>query len=80
MQATLQQGELWVDDSPRKTLEEKVSGALIHYKNKTGKKATVVLVNPKAIDEATRINGVVVAPARHVLLHHFFVGVGTVTT
>jgi len=79
-------GLLWFDDDPRASLEEKVGRAAQRYLQKFGRPATHCLVNPR--DLAGRTNGsetalrirlaeglILVAPTRHVLPHHFWVGI-----
>lgn len=83
-------GMLWFDDSNRK-LEEKISRAVEHYKQKYGQAPTVCFVNPETLRQAggqasngcrsvkpgpDGVAGVHVSAMRNVLPHHFWIGVG----
>lgn len=68
---------IWFDDS-KKPLEEKIARALIHYRERAGRSATVVLVHPSQV---ARVEGVTVrscedAPRVGIVRpDHFWLGV-----
>ena len=69
-------GMLWFDDSNRK-LEEKISKAVEHYKQKYGLTPTVCFVNPNALGEGApeTAAGVQLRALRTVMAHHLWIGV-----
>src|SRR3972149_3661059 len=72
-------GMLWFDDDARRTLNEKVARAFEHYKPKYGATPTLCFVNPSVLkdkDAPEMAAGVLLRPARTVMLHHFWIGVG----
>lgn len=73
-------GMLWYDDTQR-PLGEKITRAVEHYKTKYGAAPTVCFVNPAALKNdpeaaSATAAGVQVRSARHVLVNHFWIGVG----
>jgi hypothetical protein len=69
-------GWLWFDNDSGRTLEEKVAQAAQKYREKFGHAPDTCCVNPAAMAEDERqVNGLRVVAVRHVLPHHFFVGV-----
>jgi hypothetical protein len=67
-------GWLWLDAS-EKPLTTKVAHAAKAYAAKFGQQPDVCYVHPGAVEAEERLNGLVVVPARNVLVHHFWVGV-----
>jgi hypothetical protein len=69
-------GWLWFDNDPGRTVEEKVLHAVQRYREKFGRAPDVCYVNPQVVgDGELRCGPVRVVPARHILLHHFWLGV-----
>jgi hypothetical protein len=69
-------GWLWFDNDPNRTVEEKVLRAAQCYREKFGRAPDVCYVHPQAIGEGElRCGPVRVIAARHILLHHFWLGV-----
>jgi hypothetical protein len=68
-------GLLWFDDDPKRTFEEKVLRAVVHYKQKLGLSPSLCYVHPSALDHACTCGAVKVRPGRSVLPHHFWLGV-----
>ena len=71
-------GMLWYDDTKR-DLDAKVARAVEHYKTKYGATPTVCFVNPSLLaakDSPEMAAGLSLRPARTVLPHHFWIGVG----
>jgi hypothetical protein len=71
-------GMLWFDDDGKRSLNEKVMRAVTHYKTKYGVTPTVCFVNPGMLgkDAPEVAAGVQIRPARTVMQHHFWLGVG----
>jgi hypothetical protein len=68
-------GWLWFDNTKGRTLEQKVLNAAEHYQAKFNHAPDTCYVHPKAVEGEQQIGAVHVVPAKHVLLHHFFLGV-----
>lgn len=69
-------GWLWFDNDPDRTLEEKVTRAATRYQEKFGQAPNVCYVHPQAISgEEQQCGAVRLVAARHILLHHFWLGV-----
>jgi hypothetical protein len=73
-------GLLWLDDDPRKNLEEKVLRAAAHYENKYGRAPDLCYVHPSAFDDngngkPKKAGTVEIRAGRSVLPHHFWLGV-----
>ncbi len=69
-------GWLWFDNDPDRTVEEKVLRAVQRYREKFGRAPDVCYVHPQAIGKGELQCGPVrVIAARHILLHHFWLGV-----
>jgi hypothetical protein len=74
-------GMLWFDDDPRRGLEEKVTRAVAHYKEKYGQMPSLCFVNPGTLNGGPdHAAGVQIRAARTVLPNHFWVGVGDAAT
>ncbi len=70
-------GMLWFDDDSRRPLSEKVARAVEHYKTKYRTVPTVCFVNPATLNGGPEMAaGVQLREARHVLVNHFWIGVG----
>ena len=61
----------WFDDTPKKSVSEKIAEAVERYKDKFGEAPNVCLVN--ASDAAT-YKGLEVRPVEYVRPNHFWVG------
>jgi hypothetical protein len=72
----MQEGLLWFDDNPGRSLTDKVERAVKRYQQKYGHVPNVCYVHPTMIDtgEARPMRAVRVLPARTVLPNHFWVG------
>jgi hypothetical protein len=69
-------GWLWFDNDPGRTVEEKVRRAATRYQARFGQAPNTCYVHPQAIaGEEQQCGAVRVVAARHVLLHHFWLGV-----
>lgn len=69
-------GMMWLDADTHRTLEEKVKQASRYYQDKYGQKPTEAQVNSKTLPEERVIGGLRVVPAKNILLHHIWIGVG----
>lgn len=65
----------WFDDTPKRSLEEKVSRALAHYRKADNFQADTVWVNPATPDVPETLAGLRVKTSKTVLPMHFFLGV-----
>ncbi len=69
-------GWLWFDNDPGRTVEEKIRRAATRYQDKFGQAPNTCYVHPQAIDaEEMQCGDLRVVAVRHVLPHHFFIGV-----
>lgn len=69
-------GWLWFDNDPGRTLEEKIARAAARYQAKFGAAPNTCYVNPQAMTtDEQQCNGLRVIAARHILPHHFWLGV-----
>lgn len=69
-------GWLWFDNDPGRTVEEKIRRAATRYQEKFGQAPNACYVHPQAIEaEEMRCGDLRVVAARHVLPHHFWLGV-----
>jgi hypothetical protein len=75
-------GWLWFDNDSGRTVEEKVCLAAERYQEKFGQKPNTCYVNPQAISGEKKSltcpigDGTVqVLTARHILPHHFWLGI-----
>lgn len=72
----VQEGLLWFDDDPVRSLADKVGRAARRYELKYGRAPNVCYVHPTMIDNReARVDALRVLPARTVLPNHFWVGV-----
>ncbi len=70
-------GMLWYDDTLARSLEEKISRAIVRYRLKYGVAPTLCYVNPATEglgDGEKIIEGVTLHPARTVMVNHFWIG------
>jgi len=67
-------GMLWLDDSKR-TLDDKLSRALAHYREKYQREPDTVWLNPMTPDVPETLSGLRVRTSRTVLPMHFWIGV-----
>ena len=64
---------LWHDNDPKRTLEDKVRRAALHYLRKYGQKPTLVYLSAKqAAKSPAELAGLKVLPSGSVLENHFF--------
>ena len=69
-------GMLWLDDSPRRSLEEKVRLAAAYYRQKYGRQPDLCYVHPTMLLEGRlEVDGVVVRPLKDILPQHLWLGV-----
>ncbi len=74
-------GLLWLDNDPRRGIEEKVMRAVAYYRDKYGRQPNVCFVHPSMLEGNGNGNGklkagdVEVRPGRAILPDHFWVGV-----
>lgn len=69
-------GWLWFDNDPGRTLEEKITRAAARYREKFGAAPNTCYVNPQAIaGDAQQCGALRLVAARHILPHHFWLGV-----
>jgi len=73
----IQEGMLWYDDSPTRSVSEKVERAAARYEKKYGHKPDVCYVHPEHLKEGevSVVEGVKVLPSKSVLRYHFWLGV-----
>lgn len=71
-------GLLWFDDSPARSLSDKVLQAAQRYLEKFGDAPNTCHVHPSALSDGEKTVGDVrVSARRSVLPHHFWIGVET---
>lgn len=71
----VQEGLLWFDDDPARSLADKVGRAARRYALKYGRTPTVCYVHPSMLDNReARVDSLRVLPARTVLPNHFWIG------
>jgi len=70
-------GMLWLDTNKRRTLEEKVHRAVDYYEEKYGRFPELCLVNNQAVSGEERIGEVIVQPIKHMIPHHFWLGMSS---
>jgi len=69
-------GWLWFDNDKSRTVEEKVLRAADAYRKKFGQPPNTCYVHPQAMaQEEQQCDGVHIVAARHILPHHFWLGV-----
>jgi len=74
---TIKWGLLWFDDTPGRTLEEKISQAATRYQIKYGQPPTMCFVHPSILGNVVSVGRIQVNGLRTVLPHHLWLGVGT---
>lgn len=76
MTTKMRVGWLWLDTSTD-ALEQKIARAVRAYRAKFGHEADTCYVNPKAVADNgdVQVDGLAVVTARHILPHHFWLGV-----
>jgi hypothetical protein len=70
-------GLLWFDNDPKRTLEEKVLRAAVHYEHKHDHLPSLCFVHPSAFDgrkPPCHAGGVEIRPGHSVLPDHFWLG------
>ncbi len=67
-------GMLWLDDSPNRSLEEKVARAARYYQQKYGADVDICYVNKAILAGPLQVGIIQVLPAPQVLPHHFWLG------
>jgi len=69
-------GMLWLDDSPRRPLSEKVRRAVAYYRQKYGRQPTLCYVHPAMLPQGQlEVDGVAVRPLKDILPQHLWLGV-----
>lgn len=68
-------GLLWFDNSPTDALSVKINRAAAYYAQKTGEIPNACYTNPANCPAETVIDQIAVIPTRHILPHHFWIGV-----
>jgi hypothetical protein len=72
----MKQGMLWYDDSPRRSLEDKIARASAYYQQKYGSRPNVCYIHPRTLpDTFAAEEAIKVVPAADVLPHHLWLGV-----
>ena len=70
----MNEGMLWLDDAKDRSIEDKITRALVWYKENYGPKPNLCFVNQAAVKEETQIEGVNVKPAPFMQPNHFWIG------
>ena len=68
-------GTLWFDNDKGATIAQKAEKAANYYRTKYGQAPNLCFVNPKAMADATQLDGLEIRPSRSVLPGHFWIGV-----
>ncbi|RMF41854.1 MAG: hypothetical protein D6755_12175 [Anaerolineae bacterium] len=69
-------GMLWFDNTPGRSLKEKIEQAAAYYQKKYGEHPNLCFVHPSMMnDENSSPGGMEVRTAPTVLPHHFWMGV-----
>jgi hypothetical protein len=71
----IQEGLLWFDDDPKRSVSDKIERAAARYLKKYGRSPDVCMVHPAHLTKAVYIDGISVLPAKNVLPYHFWLGV-----
>ena len=72
-------GMLWLDDSPKRSLDEKVRRAAAYYRQKYGQRPNLCYVHPAMLPEGPlEVDGVAVRPLKDILPQHLWLGVAEV--
>lgn len=72
----LEWGLFWFDDTPGRTLEEKIKQAATRYQIKYGQPPTLCFVHPSALGDVESVGGIEVNGLKTVLPSHLWLGVG----
>jgi hypothetical protein len=72
----LEWGLFWFDDTPGRTLEEKIKQAASRYQIKYGQPPTLCFVHPSALGDVESVGGIEVNGLKTVLPSHLWLGVG----
>lgn len=68
-------GMLWFDNDPKKDLTKKIAEAVRYYRTKYGQTPNLCMVNPSALGEEVKFDGVMVKSYRPVLPGHLWIGI-----
>lgn len=73
----IQEGLLWFDDSPTRATADKITRAIVRYRQKYGHNPDICYVNPACLAPSDMSEGaaVQVLAAKSVLPYHFWLGV-----
>ena len=72
----MKRGLLWFDQSPDKTLPQKVAQAAARYAQKFKEIPNTCYVHPETpVNESEQVGPVTVKPLKTVLRHHFWIGI-----
>lgn len=72
----MENGMMWFDNDPRKSLEVKVRQAAEYYRNKYGSIPNMCMVNPLSLANAgaQAADSIAIKPLRSVLPGHLWIG------
>ena len=74
----MEQGLLWFDNDPKRSLEDKIAQAAERYSQKFGQQPNTCYVNPQMVagpENGKIAKDVRVVTAKNILPHHFWLGV-----
>ncbi len=72
----MQEGLLWFDNDPKRSLKEKIRRAASRYQDKFSQKPTICYINAADIDpDLEKVSNIRLHSARNVLRHHLWIGV-----
>lgn len=72
----MQEGLLWFDADPKRSLANKVAEAASRYQFKFGRRPNLCYVHASMLDGGSaEFDGVRLVAAPNVLVHHFWIGV-----
>jgi len=73
----MNEGLLWYDGDPKRSLNDKVAQAADRYAHKYGRVPDLCYVNPAMLPDGKPVEcgGIRVQPMSNVLKHHFWIGV-----
>jgi hypothetical protein len=73
----IQDGLLWFDDNPARSVGDKIERAVQRYQQKYSRMPDVCYVHPKELQESglQQVGDTKVTPSKSVLPYHFWLGV-----
>jgi len=72
----LEWGLFWFDDTPGRTIEEKIKQAATRYQIKYGQPPTLCFVHPSALGDVENVGEIQVNGLKTVLPNHLWLGIG----